>query len=98
MANINRSLLVIIVFILVVLGLNTSNEGIGSLTMENRKPVLDINRDHDTVNVVLLGDNLNLERDELSNNVTLRKTYDVARDGYSYLHRIWRIFYAVFIF
>lgn len=44
MASISRSLLIIIVFILVVLGLNTSNQGIASLTMENRKPVIGINR------------------------------------------------------
>jgi hypothetical protein len=98
MASISRSLLIIIVFILVVLGLNTSNKAIGSLTMENRKPVLGISRDHNTVNLVFLGVNRSFDKDKLSNNVTLLKTYDITRDGYLYLYRIWRIFYAVFIF
>lgn len=98
MTRIGRPLLVIIVFILVVLALNTSNEGIGSLTMENRKPVLGIDRQKDTVNVIFLGENRGLNKDGLSNNVTWRKTYDAVRDGYFYLQRIWRIFYAVFIY
>jgi hypothetical protein len=98
MIRVSRPLLVILVFILVVLGLNTSNEGIGSLTMENRKPVLSIARDQDSVNVIFLGENHGMDKDGLSNNVTIRKTYDVARDGCIYLKRIWRIFYAVFIY
>lgn len=98
MASISRSLLIIIVFILVVLGLNTSNQGIASLTMENRKPVIGINRDHNAVNFVFMGVNRSFDKDELANNVILLKTYDAARDGYQYLFRIWRIFYAVFIF
>lgn len=98
MANLSRPLLVIIIFILVVLGLNTSNQGLGSLTAENRKPILGVNRDHDAVNLVFLGENRAFNKDKLSTNVTLQKTLDIIRDGYYYFHRIWRIFYAVFIF
>ncbi|MGI5921047.1 MAG: hypothetical protein ACOX6I_04860 [Syntrophomonadaceae bacterium] len=98
MARINQLLLVLTVIILVVLGLNTSNQGIGSLTAETRKPVIGLNHDNGFIKLTWTEKTYELGRDELSSHPTVGTILDKVRQGYYYLCRIWRIFYAVFIY
>ncbi|NLB88846.1 MAG: hypothetical protein GX790_06415, partial [Syntrophomonadaceae bacterium] len=62
---------VAILLLLVVCGLNISNQAINSLTMENRGPVFAINLDESNISIHLLGENHLYPKDKLSNVIIL---------------------------
>lgn len=56
MARLYRPLLVLTILILMILGLNTSNQGINSLTLDARKPVIGWQAKGDNFNIFALGE------------------------------------------
>lgn len=65
MIRVFKITLVLVLFCLVVMGLNISNKGINELTMQNRGPVLGLNIDIDKklIKLHLLGETFNYNSD-----------------------------------
>lgn len=61
MKRLYRSLLVLGIFILTVLGLNVSNQGINSLMIQNRPPVLALQLNTDRIALTALGKSYTVE-------------------------------------
>lgn len=61
MTKISQVFIVFSLFLLIITGLNVCNQGLNSLTQENRKPVLSLhlNSDSDQVSVFTLGKEYN---------------------------------------
>lgn len=55
MTTLYRIAMVLGILILIIFGLNISNQGMNSLTMQNRKPVVGLQTKGDTVNIYTLG-------------------------------------------
>jgi len=55
MVKICRIFIVLLLTSLVIMGLNTSNQGINDLTMANRNAVIRLSLDNDSINLDLLG-------------------------------------------
>jgi hypothetical protein len=66
-----RFLLVLTIVILVILGLNTSNQGINSLTLEARKPVIGWQYQGDNFNIFALGETHSYDKKEAEKNIIL---------------------------
>lgn len=98
MSVIARPLLVIMVFILVILGLNTSSQGISNLTMNDSEPVIGVAVHDHSINLDWLGASYSFDRDKLSKTISFSQITVVVQGFHNYLLRIWRIFYAVFIY
>ncbi len=56
MTTLYRTSLVLGILMLVIFGLNISNQGMNSLTMQNRKPVVGLQNQGNTVSVFTLGE------------------------------------------
>lgn len=89
---------VAILLLLIISGLNISNQAINSLTMENRGPVFAINLDESNISIHLLGENHLYSKDKLAGVITVgseysRRAYD---EVYNYLYRIWNISNIIF--
>lgn len=91
-------ILVILLLITFVLGLNTSSKGISSLTLDDRGPVLGISKSDNKIVVTVMGNKYDLEYQKLSLGTTMHQTRKLALDTTHYVQRIWRIFYAVFLY
>lgn len=86
--------------LLVITGLNTSNQGINSLTRDEHPAVLNMDYNQGNISVDALGNSYYYSLDRLGTN--LQSAGDKAR-GYfhditDYLKRIWIIFDAVFLY
>jgi hypothetical protein len=82
-----------------VLGLNTSNKGISSLTLDNRGPVLGISsQDNNKIVMTVMGEKYDIEYIKLASAKTLNQSKQWAIDIIKYVQKIWRIFYAVFLY
>lgn len=77
MAKISHIFIVLFLLLLIVTGLNVCNQGINSLTQENRKPILSFQLDgeSDQVSVFTLGQEYNYSKEnwELEKDRILRK-------------------------
>lgn len=91
--------LVVLLLITFVLGLNTSSKGISSLTLDDRGPVLGVSHQHDNkIVMTVMGEKYKIEYGKLSSETILHQTKKLAIDTKNYLQKIWRIFYAVFLY
>jgi hypothetical protein len=93
MMKMYRYLLVLAIAILMILGLNISNQGINSLTMEYRKPVMGLQTQGDNISVFTMGQTHNYSKQEIIKDIILVgekiKIYTYA--ALDYLLRIIRI-------
>lgn len=99
MSKIISSLLIMAVIILVILGLNTSSQGISSLTAEERKPVIGWQIENQQVNVFALGQEYRISSQDISQ--AGEGAWHDARQQCSifvnYLKKIWTIFNVLFL-
>lgn len=92
-----RAMLVVIVIALLILGLNTSNQGINRLTLEQRGPVLGLTLDDQAVNVQFLSKDYDISRDKLLIEMQeVGKGLNLLMERVkNHFIRIWVIFKAV---
>lgn len=92
--------LVLLLLIALVLGLNTSSNGISSLTMDDRGPVLGVACDHSDqiITMTVMGTIHNIGYGDLFSASNLDRVREAAIDIKNYVRKIWRIFYAVFLY
>ncbi len=85
---------------LVIMGLNISNQGINSLTREERQAVLNLDYNQGDIRVDALGNSYNYSLDRLGIDLQSagNKTRGLFYDTIDYLKRIWIIFEAVFLY
>ncbi|MDR1160604.1 MAG: hypothetical protein LBK69_08275 [Syntrophomonadaceae bacterium] len=69
--------------LLVVLGLNQSNEGVNQLSMENRLPVLSVKLDDQKIRTVYMGEAYDINTAELYNSLK-EKTTSIGRQMKKY--------------
>ena len=86
--------------ILVILGLNTSNQGINNLTREERQAVLDVDYDQGDIRLEALGNSHSYSVDRLSAILPELKQQSrrVVNGSVDYLKKIWTIFDAGFLY
>ena len=65
MTKLYRTLLVLGILILVISGLNTSNQGINSLTLQNRNPVVGLQNQGNTISIFTLGQSHSYGKQEI---------------------------------
>ena len=87
MSKIYRSLMVLAVITLIIVGLNTSSQGTSSLTAEVKKPVVGLQIENHKINVYALG-----EQYHLSLHTRLQFNAFI-----NYLKKIWTIFHVLFL-
>ncbi|HPF19896.1 MAG TPA: hypothetical protein PLC88_00990 [Syntrophomonas sp.] len=99
MNKIFSSLLIIIVLGLVIAGLNTSSEGISSLTAEQRKPVLGLQIEKQQINIIALGEEYHLTPEGISKTgqTVLRDVRQQYCSCVDYLQKIVTIFDVLFL-
>lgn len=97
MTRVYRVLLVLVLVSLVIMGLNTSNQGISRLTSENRGQVIGVAFNNDAVKLQLCSKDYVYASDKLRD-----QSKDIAAElktlgeqAKSYTFRIWRIFKAL---
>lgn len=85
---------------LVIIGLNTSNQGINSLTREERQAVLNLDYNQGDIKVEALGNSYDYSLDKLGTDLQSMggKTKELFYDIIDYLKKIWTIFDAVFLY
>ena len=66
MTRIYRSIIVLLLIMLVILGLNTSNQATNSLTKESAKPLIGYSIENENINIFALGEQYSYSRQELS--------------------------------
>ncbi len=98
MARLYRSLLVLTILILVILGLNTSNQGINSLTLDARKPVIGWQAQGDKLNIFALGETHSYDKQEAREDIVLiwQQVKTGAQATGDYLLRSARIIKVLF--
>jgi len=99
MTKLYRPLLVFIVLILIVLGLNTSNQGTNSLTAESRKPVLGFHIEKQNINIFALGEQYTYSKQEIcqESSGAIQDVKTVFNALVNYLKKIWTIFRVLFL-
>ncbi|MGS0765111.1 hypothetical protein [Syntrophomonas curvata] len=93
-------LMLIGLVMLVILGLNTSNQGINNLTREERQAVLDVDYSKGNIKVEALGNSYSYALDRPETGwAGLKQQGRRAVNGFTdYLKKIWTIFDAVFLY
>jgi hypothetical protein len=86
--------------LLVIMGLNTSNQGINSLTLDERQSILNLDYNQGDIRIDALGNSYNYSLDRLGTDFKSagNKAGEVFYDTIDYLKRIWIIFDAVFLY
>lgn len=86
--------------LLVIMGLNTSNQGVNSLTREEGQAVFNLDYNEGDIRVDALGNSYNYSLDRLGTDVYRigNKAREFPTDITNYLKRIWIIFDAVFLY
>ncbi len=99
MTRLYRSTLVLVVIILIVLGLNTSNQGTNSLTAEDRKPVIGFKIEKQNINIFALGEQYTYSRQDLIKETSngLQDAKELLNSFIDYLKKIWTIFRVLFL-
>jgi len=90
MTKVYRFLLVLMLVILIISGLNICNQGMNSLTLENRQPVLALLARDDEVKIFTLGQTHTYSKQEMSTDMAVaRQQLEKSRHAVSnYLQRI----------
>ena len=73
MTKVYRFLLVLTLVILIISGLNICNQGMNSLTLEDRKPVLALLARNDEVKIFTLGQTHTYSKQELSTDMAMAR-------------------------
>ena len=94
-----RSLVVLAVIILIIMGLNTSSQGTSSLTAEAKKPVVGLQIENQKINIYAMGEQYRFSPQEIS-----RASYGLFHNAHlqfnalvSYMKQIWTIFRVLFL-
>jgi hypothetical protein len=92
--------LVLLLLVALVLGLNTSSRGISSLTLDSSGPVLGVDYDHtdQKITVTAIGTRHDFIYSRLFAVPFLERISDAVVYVKDYILKIWRIFYAVFLY
>lgn len=99
MRNLCQLVLVGMIMLLVITGLNTSNDAINQLTAHQRAPVIAVQYKQETIHMQLAGEEYKLSLDRLTKTSTgetlsFKKIY---HDTIRYLQKIWLIFQVLFL-
>ena len=99
MSKILSSLMVLAVIVLIILGLNTSSQGISSLTAEDKKPVVGLKIENQEINVIALGEQYDISRQDIirTGNGVLYDAQLQCDSLVHYLKKIWKIFEVLFL-
>lgn len=94
MTRLYRPVLVLVVIILIIAGLNTSNQGTNSLTAEARKPVFSLKIENKNLSVIALGEQYTYSRQDFIRDSSGAKheAETLLRSAGSYFKKIWKIF------
>ena len=84
-----------VVLVLVILGLNTSNQGVNRLTMENRSAVLAFSLKPNSICLELLGQDYDYPRDSLSWQRFKQRAEELYHQGKKYPAQIRAVFEAL---
>jgi len=100
MIKLYRSLLVLAVIILMILGLNISNQGINSLTMESRKPVMGVQTQGNNISIFTMGQTHSYGKQEIVRHIVVstERVQIFAQAASDYMLRIVRIFKVLLFF
>lgn len=90
-----QQLILIGLVMLVILGLNTSNQGINDLTLEERRAILALDYSKGNIKVEALGNSYNYKTVWNELKQQSRNAVKVFND---YLKKVWTIFDAVFLY
>jgi len=60
---------VLVILMLVMFGLNTSNQGINSLTMQTRQPVIGVQTQGNSVSIFTLGESHNYNKQSIASEI-----------------------------
>jgi hypothetical protein len=93
MTTLYRMTMVLGILILIIFGLNISNQGMNSLTMQNRKPVLGLQTQGEAINVYTLGQSHSYGKEAIAGEVIKIKdqVWSCSRSARSYVLRIAEI-------
>ena len=99
MSKILSSLMVLTVIILIILGLNTSSQGISSLTAEDKKPVVGLKLENQKIDVIAMGKQYDISRQDIirAGNGVLHNAQLQCDSLAHYLKKIWKIFEVLFL-
>ncbi|CFY02939.1 Uncharacterized [Syntrophomonas zehnderi OL-4] len=94
MTRLLRSVMILVIIILIIAGLNTSNQGNNILTAEARKSVFSIKIVDKNLEVVALGEEYTYSGRELiqDNRQAIYKAQKLLHSISNYFKRIWTIF------
>lgn len=99
MIHLYRLSMVLALIILVILGLNASNQGIYSLTTQEWGPVFSLDVDDNTITVVTMGTSYDYNTGEMKERIDTgwEKFIQIVQRIYDYLLWIWQIFKVIFL-
>lgn len=99
MTRLLRPVLILVVIILIIAGLNTSNQGNNALTAETRQSVFSIKIVDKNLEVVALGEKYSYSDRELveANQLVRNETQNLLHSVSDYLKKIWTIFRVLVI-
>jgi len=99
MTRVYRSIMILLVIMLIILGLNTSNQATNSLTSESEKPLIGFNVEKENINIFALGEQYSYSRQELSRESSgvLNDVQTMLKSIRDYLKKIWTIFRVIFL-
>lgn len=96
MSKLYRICLVLGILMLTIVGLNTCNQGINSLTLQNRRPVLGWQSQGNTVSVFTLGESHSYGKEEIVSEIRQagNRVLTLTHTAAGYFGRIVNIFKA----
>lgn len=99
MMRVCRSLMIMLVIVLVILGLNTSNQATNSLARESQKPLIGFNVERENINIFAMGEQYSYSRQELSQESSgaLHEAKQILKSINDYFKKVWTIFRVIFL-
>ncbi len=99
MTKVYRPIMILLLIMLIILGLNTSNQAVNSLTRENPKPLIGFNIEQDNINIFAMGEQYSYSRQELSeeSDGILHEAGEIFNSISDYCKKIWKIFRVIFL-
>lgn len=99
MTRVYRTIMVLLLIMLIILGLNTSNQATNSLLKESEKPLIGFNVGKENINIFAMGEQYSYSRQELSQESSgvLQEAREILKSISDYLKKIWTIFRVIFL-
>lgn len=69
MTTLYRTAVVLVIIMLVIFGLNISNRGVNSLTMQTRQPVVGLQIQGNTVSILVCGESHRMSKQEIDSEI-----------------------------